>query len=54
LYFQPADGMLIGFDFQVNDDGAGNGTRSAIAKWNDPTNNSYMNTSKFGLLQFVE
>ncbi len=51
---KPQEGMLIGFDFQVNDDGGGTGSRTSIAKWNDPTNNSYLNTSKFGLLQFVK
>jgi len=42
-------GVKIGFDLQINDD-AGNGSRSTITKWNDPTNDSYQNTSGFGTL----
>lgn len=50
----PQEGMLIGFDFQVNNDENGDGVRDSISKWNDPTDNSYMNTARFGLLQFVK
>ncbi len=42
-------GLKIGFDLQVNDDD-GSGKRTSIAKWNDPTNDSYRNTSNFGTL----
>jgi len=46
---KPAAGIQIGFDLQINDD-PGTGKRGAIAKWNDPTNESYRNTSGFGTL----
>ncbi|MBN2256316.1 MAG: endo-1,4-beta-xylanase [Anaerolineaceae bacterium] len=49
----PQEGALIGFDFQVNNDENGDGVRDSISKWNDPTNLSYMNTSRFGLLMFT-
>ena len=49
---QPAEGVVIGFDFQVNNDENGDGIRDSIAKWHDPTNESYQNTSGFGLLEF--
>ena len=42
-------GIKIGFDLQINDD-SGSGKRDSIAKWNDPTNESYRNTSGFGTL----
>jgi endo-1,4-beta-xylanase len=47
-------GTLIGFDFQVNDDGQGNGTRSSVMTWNDGTGVSFRNTSRFGVLEFVQ
>ncbi len=50
----PQPGVLIGFDFQVNDDGAGNGVRTSVVVWNDPTGQSWQNTSRLGVLQFVE
>jgi endo-1,4-beta-xylanase len=50
---QPRNGTLIGFDFQVNDDGQGNGTRTSVVTWNDPTGQSYQNTSRFGVLQLA-
>jgi endo-1,4-beta-xylanase len=50
---QPQRGTLIGFDFQVNDDGQGDGTRSSVVTWNDPTGLSYLNTSRFGVLWFM-
>jgi endo-1,4-beta-xylanase len=46
-------GTLLGFDVQVNDDGAGNGVRSSVATWNDPTGDSFRNTSRFGVLRLV-
>ncbi|HEY1406776.1 MAG TPA: sugar-binding protein, partial [Spirochaetota bacterium] len=46
---KPAAGTTIGFDLQINDD-PGDGKRGSIAKWNDPTNESYRNTSGFGTL----
>ena len=45
------EGTVIGFDLQINDD-QGAGKRDSIVKWNDITNNSWQNTSGFGLLIF--
>ncbi|HEU5080799.1 MAG TPA: endo-1,4-beta-xylanase [Opitutaceae bacterium] len=47
------DGAFIGFDVQVNDDGAGNGVRSSVATWNDTAGNNYKDTSRFGAIQLV-
>jgi len=44
-----SDGLIIGFDFQVNDD-QGSGVRDSISKWNDPTNDSWQSTSGYGVL----
>ncbi len=44
-------GTLVGFDVQVNDDGLGDGVRSGVVTWNDPTGESYRNTSRFGVLR---
>lgn len=44
------NGQLLGFDFQVNDDADDNGSRDNIAKWKDPTNDSYRNTSRLGVI----
>lgn len=49
----PQEGMLMGVDFQVNDDSNGNGVRDSVVTWNDPTHQSYQNTFRLGLLQFV-
>jgi endo-1,4-beta-xylanase len=46
-------GMQMGLDLQVNDD-FGDGKRSSISKWNDPTNESWRNTSGWGVLGLVE
>ena len=46
---KPANGSLIGFDLQVNDATAG--TRTAARIWQDPTGLSYLNTSRWGVLQ---
>ncbi|MCK0470483.1 endo-1,4-beta-xylanase [Halalkalibacter sp. APA_J-10(15)] len=48
----PAEGTIIGFDIQVNNDENGDGSRDSIAIWNDPTGQSYQNTSRFGVLRF--
>lgn len=40
----------IGFDLQVNDDGAGDGKRSSVSIWSDSSGNSYQDTSGFGSL----
>ncbi len=50
----PQPGGLIGFDFQVNDDANGDGVRDSVVVWNDPTGDSWRNTSRLGVLQFVE
>jgi endo-1,4-beta-xylanase len=50
---QAQAGMLIGFDFQVNDDGLGNGVRSSVKTWNDPVGTAFEDTSQFGVLQLV-
>ncbi|MBN2394400.1 MAG: endo-1,4-beta-xylanase [Anaerolineae bacterium] len=50
----PQEGMLIGADFQVNNDENGNGVRDSVVTWNDPTHQSYQDTSRLGVLQFVQ
>lgn len=49
----PQEGMLIGVDFQVNNDEDGDGVRDSVVTWNDPTHQSYQNTSRLGVVQFV-
>jgi endo-1,4-beta-xylanase len=49
---QGAEGLVIGFDAQVNE-ADGSGRRKAIVKWNDPTDNSYKDTSGIGCLIFT-
>jgi endo-1,4-beta-xylanase len=49
---QPAEGMRIGFDFQVNNDEDGDGKRDSVAIWHDPSGQSFQNTSKLGVLEF--
>ena len=44
-------GTLLGFDIQVNNDELGNGVRASVATWNDPTGQSFNNTSRLGVLQ---
>ena len=51
---EPERGMVIGFDFQVNDDGLGDGVRSGVVTWNDTTGQAYQNASTFGVLAFVK
>ena len=46
-----AEGTIIGFDLQINDD-QGNGKRDSITKWNDPSNDSWQSTAGFGVLTF--
>lgn len=45
-----AEGKVLGFDFQVNDDRNGDGARDSVMIWNDPTGQSYLNTTRFGAL----
>jgi endo-1,4-beta-xylanase len=40
----------IGFDVQVNNDELGDGTRASVVTWNDPSGQSYQNTSRLGVL----
>ncbi|MEK3882982.1 endo-1,4-beta-xylanase [Paenibacillus sp. PL2-23] len=47
----PKADQSIGFDIQINDD-QGGGVRTS-SKWNDPSNDSWQNTSQFGILTFV-
>lgn len=44
-------GSAIGLDIQINDD-QGDGNRGN-AKWNDPTNETWRNTSQFGIMTFA-
>jgi endo-1,4-beta-xylanase len=50
---QAEPGTLLGFDVQVNNDELGNGVRSSVAIWNDPTGQSFNNTARFGTLRLV-
>jgi endo-1,4-beta-xylanase len=51
---EPERGMVIGFDFQVNDDGLGDGVRSGVVTWNDTTGQAYQDASTFGVLALVK
>ncbi|HEX3043830.1 MAG TPA: sugar-binding protein [Bacillota bacterium] len=46
------NGMVIGFDAQVNDANE-TGKRQSVMTWNDPKGNNYRDTSWFGCLVFV-
>lgn len=46
-------GMKLGFDLQVNDADT-SATRVGITKWNDPSNESWRNTSGWGVLSLAE
>jgi endo-1,4-beta-xylanase len=50
---RPRLGTVIGFDLQVNDDGLGDGVRSSVLTWSDPTGESFQDTSRLGVLRFV-
>ncbi|GFZ75564.1 endo-1,4-beta-xylanase A [Paenibacillus marchantiophytorum] len=45
----PTAGTMIGFDLQVNN-AQDSGSRDSVFSWNDPTGQSYQNTSRFGVL----
>jgi endo-1,4-beta-xylanase len=47
----PEAGTTLGFDLQIND--AENGSRRGMAKWFDPTNNSFNNPSGWGEIELV-
>lgn len=46
-------GKKIGFDIQVNND-PGTSFRGSIAKWNDPTNNTWESMAGVGVLELVK
>jgi endo-1,4-beta-xylanase len=46
--------MIIGYDFQVNNDEDGDGARDSVVTWNDPTHQTYLNLTRTGLLMFTE
>jgi endo-1,4-beta-xylanase len=48
-----AEGNLVGFDLQLNDD-SGSGHRTGIIAWNDSSNTAYQNPSKFGTITLVK
>jgi endo-1,4-beta-xylanase len=51
---EPREGMVIGFDVQVNNDEEGDGLRDSVVTWNDDTHQSYQNTSGLGVLLFTK
>lgn len=51
-YVSGEPGLIMGADFQVNDN-FGNGQRDAISKWNDPTNESWRDTTGWGTLELI-
>jgi endo-1,4-beta-xylanase len=53
-HIEPQEGMLIGFDVQVNNDEDGNSIRDSVVTWNDSTHQGYQNTSGLGVLLFVK
>ncbi|GAB4213154.1 MAG: endo-1,4-beta-xylanase XynA [Roseiflexaceae bacterium] len=50
---QAREGSLIGFDAQVNDDGQGNGSRTSVVTWSDPTGQSYQSPARLGVLRLA-
>ena len=49
LTYTASEGMVFGFDAQINDSNE-NGSRQSVMKFYDPTDNSYANTSGWGEL----
>lgn len=47
----PKTGNVLGFELQINDNQGGG--KQSVAKWNDTTNESWRNTSQYGILTFV-
>ncbi|WP_413408641.1 sugar-binding protein [Paenibacillus amylolyticus] len=47
----PKTGNVLGFELQINDNQGGG--KQNVAKWNDTTNESWRNTSQYGILTFV-
>ncbi|MDF2925965.1 MAG: glycoside hydrolase family 30 [Paenibacillaceae bacterium] len=52
-YVSAAPNVIMGLELQVNDD-PGTGKRESIAKWRDPTNNSYKDASRWGTIRLVD
>jgi endo-1,4-beta-xylanase len=50
----PTPGTLIGFDVQVNNDGAGNGIRTSVATWSDNQGTAFQDPSRFGVLKLLD
>ncbi len=50
LVVKPEEGMIMGFDLQINDSDD-KGVRQSMTKFNDPTNNSYQSPEKWGLIK---
>lgn len=49
-----APNVIIGFDFQINDDLTGTGVRGGQLTWSDKTNTGYLSPSVLGLLRFKQ
>jgi endo-1,4-beta-xylanase len=47
----PRDGVVLGFDLQVND--ASGGVRTSASTWHDPTGLSFVNTSRWGVAVLI-
>ncbi|MDE5883464.1 MAG: endo-1,4-beta-xylanase [Oscillospiraceae bacterium] len=45
--------QVVGFDAQINDDGTGDGKRTAISNWYDMTGMGYTDMSGLGILKLV-
>ncbi|SDE26798.1 O-Glycosyl hydrolase [Paenibacillus sp. UNCCL117] len=52
-FVQAEPGLVMGFELQVNDD-PGTGSRQSIAKWHDPTNNSFKDASGWGTIVLLD
>lgn len=52
-FVQAEAGTAMGFEVQVNDD-PGTGSRASIAKWHDPTNNSFKDASGWGTIRLAD
>jgi len=50
---KPADGTIIGVDFQINDD-AGSGSRAGTYNWYDGTGTGYINPSVLGTATLIK
>lgn len=48
----PIDGMLMGFEVQLNDADA-SGTRTGMTNWSDNSNKAYMSTENYGVIRLV-